>query len=100
MGADVYFTLPATRQPQNLIDGLLYISPLPSERHEEIESELHAVLLEFAAQHGGRVLRRPFDCELNETTVVQPDLCYVIPERVRLAGRYLRGAPDVAIEIV
>jgi Uma2 family endonuclease len=100
MTAAVFFTLQPSRQPQNLIDGLVYIAPAPGEEHEEAEFHLAAALREFAREHGGRVLVRPYACELSETTVAVPDLAYVTGERTHLAGSYLRGAPDLAIEVV
>ena len=100
MTAAVFFTLPPSRQPQNLIDGLVYIAPPPSELHEEVEAALFAALDEFALRDGGRVLSRPYVCELSESTVVQPDLGYLTAERKHLAGGYLRGAPDLAVEVV
>jgi Uma2 family endonuclease len=96
----LFSTLNPSRQPHNLIDGLVYAAPPPSEAHELVEGTLYQALREFAREHGGKVISRPYFCELSETSVLQPDLGYVTPERTNLAGSYLRGAPDLAIEVV
>ena len=97
--AEVYFTLGESRQPQNLIDGLLYASPLPSEEHEDMVLQLANAIDGHAKRHGGKVFVNP-DCWLGDSTVVQPDVAYLAPERVRVAGRYLREAPDLVVEVV
>ena len=99
ISAEVYFTLGESRQPQNLIDGLLYASPLPSDEHEDVVLQIATAIDALAKRHGGKVFVNP-DCWLGEATVIQPDVAYLAPERVRVAGRYLREAPDLAIEVV
>ena len=99
MNSEVYFTLHPTRQPQNLIDGLLYISPLPSDDHEETVLAVAEALAAFARARGGKVLVGP-DCWLDHATVVQPDVAYLASARALLAGGYVRGARDLAVEVV
>jgi len=97
--AEVFFTLAPSRQPQNLIDGLLYASPLPTEEHEDLVLVLAEALDAFAGANGGKVfVNRP--CWLGDETVVEPDVAYLVPDRVRSAGRYLREAPDLAVEVL
>ena len=90
----------SARQPHNMIDGLVYASPPPSEDHEDAVYAIEAALKAFQREHGGRVIRVRLDCWLNETTIVQPDTGYVVAERTNLIGSYLRGAPDLAVEVV
>jgi Uma2 family endonuclease len=94
----MYFTLSGTTQPQNLIGGLLYASPPPTERHEEVVLAVAEALAAYARDSGGKVFVGR-DCWLGEATVVQPDVAYLAPERDYLAGRYLRGAPDLVVEV-
>ena len=101
-GADAerFFPLSSSRQLHNMIDGLVYAAPPPSDEHEEVVYAIESALKAFQREHGGRVIRSRYDCCLSDTTVVQPDTGYVVPERTHLIGTYLRGAPDLAIEVV
>jgi Uma2 family endonuclease len=100
MTADQYFGMAPSTQPQNLIDGLLYLSPPPSEEHEDVVAALAHALRQYAREHGGHVLKTRFDCWLDDSNVVQPDTGYLTPERVNLAGRYIHGAPDLVVEVL
>ncbi|MGE0601596.1 MAG: Uma2 family endonuclease [Dehalococcoidia bacterium] len=90
----------SARQPHNMIDGVVYASPPPSEDHEDAVYAIEAALKAFQRANGGRVIRVRLDCWLNETTIVQPDTGYVVAERSNLIGSYLRGAPDLAVEVM
>jgi Uma2 family endonuclease len=98
--ADMYFGMGPSTQPQNLIDGLLYLSPSPSDDHEDIVVAIIHALRTHAREHGGHVLKPRFDCWLDSLNVVQPDTGYLAPERVSLAGRYIHGAPDLVVEVL
>ena len=100
MTADEYFALPETMQPQNLIEGRLYVSPSPIDRHQDIVGGLYIELSGYRREHGGYVILSPFDCWLADGTVVQPDTGYVIAERRQLVDRYMHGAPDLIIEVL
>ena len=97
--AETYFTLAPTEQPQNLIEGLLYASPFPSEEHEDAVLAIAQAIDAVAKRRGGKTFVNP-DCWLGDETVVQPDVAYLAPERVRVAGRFLREAPDLVVEVV
>lgn len=99
MTAERYFTLSASNQSQNLIDGLLYASPAPTEAHEDLVLALAEALDAFARANGGKVfVNRP--CWLGPGTVIEPDVAYVVRDRLRIAGRYLREAPDLTVEVL
>lgn len=99
MTAELYFTLAESSQPQNLIDGLLYVSPPPTDQHEDLLLALAEALAAWARERGGKVfVQRP--CWLADTTVIEPDVLYLAPGRSHLAGRFVRGAPDLAVEVV
>jgi Uma2 family endonuclease len=99
LNAETYFTIADANQSQNLIDGLLYASPPATERHEEAVLAVAEALAAYAREYGGKVYVAR-DCWLGEATVVQPDVAYLAPERDFLAGRYLRGAPDLVVEVI
>jgi Uma2 family endonuclease len=101
MTADEYFALPETTQPQNLIEGRLYVSPAPILRHQRLTGHLYVALYEFAIKHGGEVLLSPTDCRLDDRTVVQPDVAYVSEKRLgMLTDKRVEGAPDLVIEVL
>jgi Uma2 family endonuclease len=100
MTADQYFGMPASSQPQNLIDGLLYISPRPGEEHDALVEVLWRALREYSRVHGGHVIGLRFDCWLDDSNILQPDSAYVTPERAHLAGRYMHGPPDLVVEVL
>jgi len=85
-----------------LIEGELYMVPAPNFRHQTISRDLGVVLWEFVKENNlGTVLYAPFDVVLSETDVVQPDIIFVSKERMGLmTEKNLRGAPDLAIEIL
>lgn len=85
-----------------LIEGELYMVPAPGFQHQTISRDLGVVLWEFVKKNNlGTVLYAPFDVVLSETDVVQPDIIFVSKERMGLmTEKNLRGAPDLAIEIL
>jgi Uma2 family endonuclease len=96
--SELYFALPPSSQPQNLIDGLLYASPHPTEEHEDAVYALAEAMAEAGSEGASVYVARP--CWLGDATVLQPDAAYLSAARANLAGRFLRGAPDVAVEVM
>jgi len=94
-----------------LIDGVAYsMSPSPSWRHQGLAGELFAQLRSFLKDSPCRVFMAPLDVLLPEEgekdlpdadldTVVQPDLV-VICDPDKLGERAVRGAPDIAVEVL
>lgn len=95
-----------------LIDGTAYeISPSPSWRHQGMQLELAFQLKGYLRGKPCRVFVAPLDVILpapdqdadteddDIDTVVQPDVL-VICDRGKLGERAVRGAPDIAIEIM
>lgn len=85
---------------RELIDGELVVTAAPATRHQEVVLELGARLLAHAKHHGGKVFPAPTDVYLSEANVVEPDLLFVGAEHLdRVEDRFVRGAPDVAVEV-
>jgi Uma2 family endonuclease len=85
---------------RELIDGELIVTAAPSWRHQRVVAKLVHRLLSHCEVHGGEVLPAPFDVYFSDINVVEPDVLYVRPENVeRLEQRYLRSAPDLAVEV-
>ena len=85
-----------------LIEGELYMVPAPGFYHQTISMNISHPLKEFVKENNlGTVLYAPFDVVLSETDVVQPDIIFVSKKRmVLMTEKNLRGAPDLAIEIL
>ena len=75
--------------------------PAPSIRHRVIGLKMAAALLQYVeARKLGRVLQAPCDVVLSQKIVIQPDILFVKKERRGLfSDMYLRGAPDLVVEI-
>ncbi|AFQ45363.1 Uma2 family endonuclease [Desulfosporosinus meridiei] len=92
------------------IDGVVYMTPSPSTKHQRISSRLHAKLFNFLEGKECEVFPAPFDIELRtadddqgdqseKTKVVIPDLS-VICDKTKLAENKYVGSPELIIEIL
>jgi Uma2 family endonuclease len=93
------------RYRHELVGGLLVREPRPGAQHGALVVELAAALLEFTRGRGiGRVVvDTGFVLFDDPPTVRGPDIAFVSSERVPVDGLprgYMRGAPDLAIEVV
>jgi Uma2 family endonuclease len=97
-----YVHFPEDGRRHELIEGDHHVTPAPNTRHQQISSRLDRHLGTFVAERGlGEVITAPFDVVLGPTDVVQPDLLFLRTEHLdRLTEAHLRGAPDLAVEIV
>ena len=95
--------LPDDGNRYEAIDGELYVTPSPSLRHQRISKRLERALYSLVEDSGaGEVLHAPVGVEFPATGEgVQPDV--VVISRARsgiLADPWIRGAPDLVIEIL
>ena len=77
--------------------------PAPNLKHQELQFRLSQELGRFILDHEfGKLFYAPCDVVLSDTDIVQPDLLFVSREREHLLsdGEKMRGAPDLAIEIL
>lgn len=92
------------------IDGIVYMTPSPSTKHQRISSRLHAKLFNFLEGKECEVFPAPFDIELRtadddkanqteKTKVVIPDLS-VICDKMKLGENKYVGSPELIIEII
>jgi Uma2 family endonuclease len=97
-----YEALPADGRRYELHDGELSVTPAPSPRHQRISRNLNRVLDKHVTTHSlGEVLYAPLDCILGETTIVQPDLVYLDPDRLSaVSARGIEGPPTLVVEIL
>jgi|HubBroStandDraft_3_1064219.scaffolds.fasta_scaffold14790_2 Uma2 family endonuclease len=94
--------LPEDGKRHEIIDGQHYMSAAPSARHQEVLGNLFSLLRGFIkSRRLGKLFFAPLDVWLSEHDVVEPDLLFVRRERLTaLEERFLRGAPDLAAEVL
>jgi len=58
-----------------LVDGDLLVTPAPHYRHQEVVARLHSILMQYlSANPIGKALTSPFEVDLEDESLVQPDL--------------------------
>ena len=84
-----------------LIDGELFVSPSPRLRHQRISLHLATRLADFAEGQGlGLVYYAPIDVHLPSGDIVQPDVVFVASGNSDILQDWIRGAPDLVVEII
>jgi Uma2 family endonuclease len=85
---------------REIIGGELFVTPSPVVRHQRTVTQFIRALWVYAEEHGGEVFPAPLDVVFTDSDVVEPDVLYVGPENAdRLEEKFLRGAPDIAVEV-
>jgi Uma2 family endonuclease len=100
MTAAQYLELPETNLPTELINGEVFRMPAPQLNHQDVV--LQTALFLRQRMTNGKVYVAPVDVYLDEANVVQPDVLWIAPDNKRCVsvdGKYLRGAPDLIIEV-
>ncbi len=98
---DDFLQLEESNLPCELINGELFMSPAPSLIHQVVSSNLNDLLKAYARKTGGFAAYSPFDVYLDNKNVFQPDLLFLKKQNLsQLFERGLKGAPDLAVEII
>ncbi len=95
--------LPDDGNRYEAIDGELCVTPAPSGHHQRISMRLTLLLHRLLVEPGlGELLYAPTGVEFPATEEgVQPDLLFVSNQRRGiLADPWIRGAPDLVVEIL
>jgi Uma2 family endonuclease len=97
-----FLRLPEDGQRHEIVSGVHWAVPSPNTSHQMAVGNLYFCLRQHLERcPGGVVMMSPFDVVLSMFDVVVPDLIYLSPARARgLTSRNLRGAPDLAVEVV
>lgn len=91
-------------QLMEYIDGVVFVAPSPSTKHQRISGRLHAQLFQLLDGSDCEVFHAPFDVELkNEqmdgTKIVIPDLSVICDKTGFHENKYV-GIPSLIIEII
>lgn len=86
------------------VDGVVFMSPSPSTRHQRLSSRLHAQLFNLLEGDNCEVFHAPFDVELKTeniegTKIVIPDLSVICDNEGFNENKYV-GVPSLIIEII
>ena len=86
-----------------LIDGVVFETPIHDSQHGSIRANIACALLEFSQLKaiGRASFSGGFRLQHRPDTVLSPDICFMTHER--LAGQntesFIEGAPDLAVEV-
>jgi Uma2 family endonuclease len=100
--ADDLATFPDDGNRYEVIGGMLFVSPAPTTRHQDVSIQLATWLNLSILQSGsGKVFAAPIDVHLSVNDVVEPDIIVVLNERLqRIEAKGIVGAPDIVVEIL
>jgi Uma2 family endonuclease len=93
--------LPDDGKQREIIDGELFVTPSPVNYHQKILLDLTMAFGRFLEDHPlGELRFAPLDVILSEHNVLEPDLLQVLNEHKDILQDWVRGAPDLVIEIL
>lgn len=97
---DDYMKLPEGARAE-LIEGEILMSPSPRERHQAVVGNLYILLRTFiTGRKAGRVYTAPLDVHLPSGDVVEPDIVFVSARNESIIQDWVRGVPDLLVEVV
>ena len=99
---DDFVRFPDDGMRHELIDGEHYVTPSPNTKHQAIAFNLANAFGGYLRAHPiGAAFIAPFDVVFSDLDVVEPDLLYISRDRAEiLTKQHVRGAPDLAVEIL
>lgn len=96
-----FLQLEESNLPCELINGELFMSPAPNLTHQVVSGNLYDIFKAYAKKMNGFAGYSPLDVYLDNKNVFQPDLLYVKEDNLSILNeKGLKGAPDLAVEII
>jgi Uma2 family endonuclease len=96
-----YLLFPDDGKRRELIDGEVYVMTSASLRHQVILRNIFRELDGWARERGvAQVFFAPLDVIFTDHDVVEPDLILVREERREILQDWVRGVPELLVEIV
>jgi Uma2 family endonuclease len=87
--------------PYQLINGMFVKSPSPVPYHQSISKHIQFQLYKLEQLGKGKVFAAPIDVYLSEENTFQPDIIFIVTNRLSLIGsKKIEGPPDIVIEIL
>ena len=97
-----YCLLPNNGKRYEIVDGELFVTPSPWQRHQLVLANLLYYLTDFVKKRDlGKVYPAPFDVVFSEYDVVEPDVVYVSKAHASVVTeKNIQGAPDLVVEVL
>lgn len=93
--------IPYDGKRREIVDGELLVTPSPNLRHQAIARRITFAFMQYLQAHPtGEVFFAPLDVILSDLDVLEPDLLFVLNERRHVLQDWVRGAPDLVVEIL
>src|SRR5215471_14010850 len=93
--------IPADNKRREILDGELIVSPSPLFFHQLIVHRFITAFDRYLERHRiGQILVSPLDVIFSEFDVLEPDLIFVLNEHREVLQDWVRGVPDLVIEIL
>jgi Uma2 family endonuclease len=84
-----------------LIDGEIFMSAAPRVPHQRVILNLVAEIRAYAhPKKLGEVFVSPMDVHLTSGDIVEPDLVFVRRENLAIIQDWIRGVPDLLVEVL
>jgi Uma2 family endonuclease len=94
-------SFPEDGKRREIIDGDMFVTPAPKLNHQRILVRLTEALLKHLSSHPvGELVVSPMDVIFSDFDVLEPDLILVLNEHKNILEDWVRGAPDLVIEIL
>ena len=98
--AEDYFQLPEGA-PYQLIHGKLVYMPSPQYAHQRVINNLAMIVGVHVKQNKlGVTSVAPLDVHLDKDNVFQPDFLFISADRRHILEVYVKGAPDLVVEVL
>lgn len=96
-----YFRLPETNRIIELSEGMLIMTPSPTEKHQRISAKMFSLIWNHVLLNNiGDVRYSPLDVWLYDGVVREPDIVFMSNEhRDRITEKFW-GVPDLVVEIL
>ncbi len=96
-----FLLMPYDGKRREIVDGELLVTPSPNLGHQRISGKIYSALLGYLQGHPiGELFFAPMDVILSDYDVVEPDLLFVLNEHRDILKDWVRGAPDLVVEIL
>ena len=93
--------MPDDGKRREIVDGELFVTPSPLSKHQLIVSIIASAFFLYLDDHPiGRLFMAPLDVILSDYDVLEPDLLFVLNEHRGIIQDWVRGAPDLVIEVL
>lgn len=94
-------SVPEDDKRREIIDGELFVTPAPKIPHQSVLLNIAGAFRDYLKERPiGQVIISPMDVILSEYDVLEPDLLFVSNERKAILKDWVRGAPDLVVEVL